>query len=145
MYQHFRVAVGAEEMPAGPQPLPQFAVVVDLAIEDHRHVARLVELGLSPPRQVDNAQPAHRQARRSIDQPASVVGAAMRHAVVHRPQSRLVGTATPQFPYATDAAHQPAPRPGPAARPPAAALDPVLAEPALPSGFATGSTTSRTA
>jgi hypothetical protein len=59
--QDFRVRLCAELMPRKFQALANFAVVIQLAIKDHRHIALFVPNRLMPAGQINDAQPPHPQ------------------------------------------------------------------------------------
>ena len=64
MDQDLGVALRAERVPPGLEPVPQRGEVVDLAVEDRPDRAVLVRERLMAPGQVDDRQPAETRARR---------------------------------------------------------------------------------
>ncbi len=92
--------------PRAFEPGPQLAEVVDLAVENDRDAAVLVEDRLVAARQVDDRQPPHPERDRSVDEIACIVGAAMRHRIAHADDVRLRGGRAAQTDDPGDAAHQ---------------------------------------
>src|SRR5581483_1762313 len=88
MHQRFGIAVGDETMAARNQVLPQFLVIVDLAVEYHPNGAVLVRDRLVAGAQIDDAEAAHADAARPVYMKAFIVGAAMANAVAHRTNLR---------------------------------------------------------
>jgi hypothetical protein len=62
MRKDLDVALAPEDMAGGGQLRPQLAVVVELAVDDRDDVARLVRHRLVARLEVDDRQPAHREA-----------------------------------------------------------------------------------
>src|SRR6185436_1779240 len=86
VHEHLRVAGSPEPVPLQLEARPQVPLVVDLAVENDRDVAGLVEQRLVTGRgQVDDRQAAHADADAALDQLALVVGTAVTDAVGHRP------------------------------------------------------------
>ena len=100
------IALGTEDVAARDEAAPQFAIVVDLAIEDDDLRAVLVEYRLLPAAQVDDAQSPHPQADRALHVEALFVRAAVlergAQALQQRAGDRMVGISMDD---AGDAAH----------------------------------------
>ena len=74
---------GAELVAARDQVLPEFLVVVDLAVEDHPDGPVFVRDGLVAGAEIDDAEAAHADAARAVGVDAFVVRAAMADDVGH--------------------------------------------------------------
>ena len=103
---HLRVRLRLEAVPSPLELHAQLEIVVDLAVEDHPQRPVGVREGLMPRRKVDDGQPAHREARGTVDVIALVVRAAVRDEVVGPLQQGLIGNATVAVNHAADSAHR---------------------------------------
>src|SRR6266508_2649874 len=79
----FGVAVRAEDVTVALEVAAQFAVVVDLAVEDDPDGAILVRDGLVAAIQVDDAEAPHADGDAVPDVHALIVGTAMHHCAAH--------------------------------------------------------------
>ena len=64
----------------------QLAIVVNLAIENHRDAAVFIESGLFAGEEIDDCEASHPERDAVIDKIAFGVGTAMLHAIAHRAQ-----------------------------------------------------------
>ena len=91
--ENFRIRLRCEAVAAKRQALSQVAIVVKLAVEDHRHVFGFVPDGLMAAGQVDDAQPAHPQCEprraRISRKKALVIGTALAHRGGHGANARF--------------------------------------------------------
>ncbi len=100
------IAVRAVAVPARDELLAQGEMVVDLAIKHDPQRAVFVRNRLMPARHIDNAEPAHADADRSVRIKALVVGPAMGNDAAHFAQSRGVRKRVPtEFKNSSDPAH----------------------------------------
>ena len=86
MNDRLSVAVRAVGVTACDQSLPQFAMVVDLAINDDLDDAILVADGLVARGKVDDAQSAHADTHRALRIDALIVRSPMGNDFAHSPQ-----------------------------------------------------------
>src|SRR2546427_1906383 len=88
----------------------QFAIVVDLAVEDYRYAFVFVVDRLFAGNEIDNREPAHAQRNASRDHQAFRIRTAMHHALAHPVQQifRAFGRRSTWFKTcpASDSAHQ---------------------------------------
>jgi hypothetical protein len=93
-------------MAARDELLAQGEMVVDLAVEHDPQRAVFVRNRLMPARDIDNAEPAHADARRAVGIEAFVVGPAMGDDAAHFAQSGRVGPrVASEFKNPSDPAH----------------------------------------
>ena len=90
MGDHLRVDLGAEPVPAPQEVATQLAVVVDLSVEDHHHVARLVVDGLRSVLDVDDGEPLRPERHAILHMHAARVRSAMLHRRAHPVHERGV-------------------------------------------------------
>ena len=90
---HLAVAVRPQAVAALLDEAPQFQLVVDLAVEEHDHVAGLVQERLMSVLRIDDREPPHpeRDALRRVV--ALAVGAAVLEPRRHRPHEPRIGPA----------------------------------------------------
>ena len=112
---HEDLGVGgrAEAVPGGDTLMAQLREVVDLAVVDDPDATVLAGHGMMPGREVDDLKASHAESRRTIDEEALVVRAAMVDAIGHPLEHGSVGDAIrARQDVADDAAHQPSLRAG---------------------------------
>src|SRR5690348_3107698 len=71
-------------MPSGDEPLRQFAIIVDFAIEHDPYRLRFVRNGLVTGTQVDDAEATHAGPELPVRQDPLVVGAPVGQCATHR-------------------------------------------------------------
>jgi hypothetical protein len=101
----FGIAVGVEGVAQLLQLFAQLAIVVDFAIENNPGRAVAVVNWLFAAVQVDNGQPAHTQANRTLKVKAVVIRAAMANRIAHLTDEPLVHVITIVSNYAGYATH----------------------------------------
>ena len=106
---HLGVALRGEAVARALQALAQLAVVVDLAVEDDRDRAVLVEDRLVAGREVDHAQALDPEPDAGIDVQSARVRAAVLERGAHALQSRRVGAPAVTVGLSDDPAHGPLP------------------------------------
>src|SRR2546422_8655289 len=82
------VALGRERVSAGQEPPAELAIVVDLTVKDDDLRTILVEDRLSPPREINDAEPSHPEADGALHVDALVVRPAMPNRVAQPPHRR---------------------------------------------------------
>jgi hypothetical protein len=106
VHEHLRVAAGREAVAALLEARHQLAVVVDLAVLDDVDGAVLVRDRLVAAGEVDDRQPAHREADGPVEQHAVAVRPAVHEGVVHGGQGgRITAADAVERRLAADAAH----------------------------------------
>src|SRR5215208_281529 len=101
---HLGVGVRSEPMPSGFELLLQLAVVVDLAVQDHRHVSSLVEQRLIAVVDVDDRETADSEANARARIRSGGIGPAVDQRVAHSPDHGWIeGTRRANLPG--DSAH----------------------------------------
>ncbi len=83
VHQDLGVAAGPESMTAGQQPLPQWLIVVDLAVQDDPERFVLVGNRLPSPREVDDGEAAETEPEARLDVDRGIVGATVRDCPRH--------------------------------------------------------------
>ena len=110
---HLGVGTRRERVSVRPELRGQLTIVVDLAVVDDPDATVLAGHGLMPGREVDDLKASHAESRRTIDEKALVVRAAMVDAIGHPLEHGAVGDAIrARQDVADDAAHQPSLRAG---------------------------------
>ena len=87
---HLGVALGGEPVAAALQVVAQFAVVVDLAVEDHLHRSVFVGQWLAAGVEVDDRKPSVAECRVRIEPGSRLVGSAMCQHGGHRVERGLI-------------------------------------------------------
>src|SRR5687768_5844018 len=89
MNEDFGVRRGSESMAAALKLLSDLAIVVDLAVENHRHIAGLVPDWLIPTCEIDDPQATHPDVdtQAGVVQAAFAIRPAMVNALEHGSQS----------------------------------------------------------
>src|SRR6476661_7436132 len=83
MYDRFCVGIGVERVAASVEVFPQFLVIVDLAVENDPFFSVGAVHRLMPAGQVDDRQPAHREACSAVKIKSVVIRSAMTYRSVH--------------------------------------------------------------
>ena len=102
----FGVAVGVERVAEFLQFLAQFAVVVDLAVENDPGGAILVVNGLLPALQIDDREASHAQPDGIVEVEAVVVWSPMTNGGAHPRHEGLVNSQTIVSNYANNSTHK---------------------------------------
>src|SRR5712675_598896 len=96
-------------MPQAAEPFAKLTIVIQLAVENHGHIACLIPNWLLAAGQVDDAQASHSQneSRRAriVNQEAFAVRTAMTHRRGHHPYAFFRVTPFTQERDAADSAH----------------------------------------
>src|SRR5208337_3106186 len=107
--ENLRVRLRREMMPGEEEAFSQFAVVVQLAVEDDGYVGGFVPDGLVTTGNVDDAKAAHAQGEarsaRVADKVALIIGSTMAHGRSHASHARLRFFAIGSVSESTDSAH----------------------------------------
>jgi hypothetical protein len=96
MNRHFGIAVRAKPVTARDEVLPQLAIIVDLAIQNHRDGFIFVRDGLMTGVKVNDAQAAYTEGARTIDVISFIVGPTVTNLVTHEPDRGVFGDTFPQ-------------------------------------------------
>ena len=107
--ENFRVGLRCEMMPGEEEAFAQFAVVVQLAVEDDGYVGGFVPNGLVTAGNVDDAKAAHAQGEarsaRVVRKEPVIVGTTMAHGRSHASHARLGFFAIGSVSESADSAH----------------------------------------
>jgi hypothetical protein len=88
------------------QLVPQFLVVVDLAVEDHPDGPVLVCHGLLAAIEVDDAEPPHAQSDAVANIDALLIGSSMSHRPAHGPDVVFLHLGSVPSDNSSDTAHK---------------------------------------
>jgi hypothetical protein len=84
--QNFGVRAIAQRYTGAAQFVGERPIAVDLAIEDERIAARLVDARLGTAREIDDREPGMAECNAAVDKGPAAVRTAMLERTVHRPQ-----------------------------------------------------------